>query len=89
MSRSEKMAIVGINGVGKSTFLKICAGLEEPDDGEVVLQRGVRVVYVPQTSSYSKQSTIAEILDMRLQESGSSESHPCGKDRKSVPTTGC
>jgi ATP-binding cassette subfamily F protein 3 len=44
----EKIGLVGPNGVGKSTLLRTLAGLEEPDEGAVVLRRGVRVAYLAQ-----------------------------------------
>src|ERR1044071_3660916 len=44
----EKSALVGPNGIGKSTLLPPLAGLEPPDAGTVVLRRGARVAYLPQ-----------------------------------------
>jgi len=45
---SERVGLVGRNGTGKSSLLKILAGLERPDDGLVQAQNGVRLAYVPQ-----------------------------------------
>ena len=39
----DKIGIIGINGTGKTTLLKIIAGLEEPDEGQVIRQNGLRV----------------------------------------------
>lgn len=44
----EKIGLVGPNGIGKSTLLRALAGLDEPDQGSVVLRRGIRVSYLPQ-----------------------------------------
>jgi ATP-binding cassette subfamily F protein uup len=44
----EKIGLIGVNGTGKSTLLKIIAGLEEPDSGSVTRAGGVRVGYLPQ-----------------------------------------
>lgn len=44
----EKIGLVGPNGVGKSTLLRTLAGLEQPDQGAVVLRRQVRVAYLAQ-----------------------------------------
>ncbi|MDP1899506.1 MAG: ATP-binding cassette domain-containing protein [Rubrivivax sp.] len=44
----ERLALIGRNGAGKSSLLKILAGLERPDDGQVQVQAGLRRVYVAQ-----------------------------------------
>ena len=44
----EKIALVGKNGAGKSTMLKIFAGLQQPTHGSVSMPKGVKVGYLPQ-----------------------------------------
>lgn len=44
----EKIGLVGPNGIGKSTLLRALAGLDQPDEGTLVLRRGIRVSYLPQ-----------------------------------------
>ncbi|MDF2632737.1 MAG: hypothetical protein K0Q85_1333, partial [Caproiciproducens sp.] len=44
----DKIGLIGINGTGKSTLLKIVAGLETPDSGTITKAGGVRVGYLPQ-----------------------------------------
>ena len=46
--QGDKIGIIGINGTGKSTILKIIGGLEEPDEGQVITQNGLRITYLPQ-----------------------------------------
>ena len=48
VDEGEKIGVIGVNGVGKSTFLRILAGLEPPDSGRVVRGGGVLVGYLPQ-----------------------------------------
>ena len=46
VNKGDKIGVIGVNGTGKSTFLKIIAGIEEPDAGEIVSGRGVTVSYL-------------------------------------------
>lgn len=55
-----RIGLVGPNGVGKTTFLRILAGLDEPSRGSVVRARGLRVGYLPQNASFDSQSTLWE-----------------------------
>ena len=52
ISRGDKIGLVGLNGCGKSTFLKIMAGLEPADSGTLAPKRGLRVGHVPQTCEF-------------------------------------
>lgn len=54
----DKIGIIGINGTGKTTLLKIIAGLEETDEGQVIKQNGLRVTYLPQNPEFPKESTV-------------------------------
>ena len=53
VNAGERAALVGPNGVGKSTILKIIAGQEQPSSGGVVKAKGIRIVYVPQEAASS------------------------------------
>jgi ATP-binding cassette subfamily F protein uup len=48
LDEGERVGLVGVNGAGKTTLARILAGLEAPDAGELALQRGARVAYLPQ-----------------------------------------
>lgn len=48
IQENDKIGIVGINGTGKSTLLKMIAGIEEPDDGKIIRQNGLKIAYLSQ-----------------------------------------
>ena len=54
----DKIGIIGINGTGKTTLLKIIAGLEEPDEGQVICQNGLRITYLPQNPEFPARATV-------------------------------
>lgn len=58
----EKVGLIGINGTGKSTLLKIVAGLEEPDEGSVVRRRNLYVRYLPQIPEFTAGDTVLEAI---------------------------
>lgn len=60
LDRGEKLGIIGANGTGKSTLLKILAGAEEPEEGEVRLDPNVRLGYLPQLPEYGAENTVLE-----------------------------
>ncbi len=58
VNEGEKIGIIGINGTGKSTLLKMIAGLEEPDGGTVVRGRNLDIRYLPQNPVFTPGDTI-------------------------------
>ncbi|WP_055669477.1 ribosomal protection-like ABC-F family protein [Desnuesiella massiliensis] len=58
----EKVGIVGRNGSGKSTILKIIAGIEKADKGTVILKRGATIGYLDQIPNYNESFTVAKVL---------------------------
>ena len=56
--QGDKIGIIGINGTGKTTFLRILAGFEETDEGQVVMQNGLRITYLPQHPEFPEGATI-------------------------------
>lgn len=60
LQEGEKVGIVGINGTGKSTLLKIIAGAEEPDEGSVTRANHIVVRYLPQNPIFDEEKSILE-----------------------------
>lgn len=58
MDEGDKVGIVGINGTGKSTFLKAIAGLVPVDDGTMVTMRGLRIEYLAQDKVFEPENTV-------------------------------
>lgn len=56
--QGDKIGIIGINGTGKTTFLRILAGLEEADEGQVITQNGLRITYLPQHPQFLEGATV-------------------------------
>ena len=59
VNKRDRIALVGKNGAGKSTMLKILAGIQQPTDGHVAVQRDVSVGYLPQVMVLSDDTTVA------------------------------
>ena len=58
----EKVGIIGINGTGKSTLLKIMAGLEQPDSGKVIRANHIVISYLKQQPDFRENETILEYV---------------------------
>jgi ATP-binding cassette subfamily F protein 3 len=64
LNEGEKVALVGVNGAGKSTILKIVSGQEKADSGEVVTRRGLRIAYLPQEATFDSDKLLySEMLE--------------------------
>ena len=64
----DKIGIIGINGTGKTTLLKIIAGLEEPDEGQVIRQNGLRITYLSQNPEFPEGATVLDYVTQGKQE---------------------
>ena len=60
LNEGDRVGIVGINGTGKSTLLRILAGVEEPDSGTVIRTKGIRISYLPQIPDFAEHGSILE-----------------------------
>jgi len=68
LEAGERLALIGRNGTGKSSLLKILAGLEQADDGELQVQQGLRRFYVPQEPVFAEQVSVFDAVSEPLAE---------------------
>jgi ATP-binding cassette subfamily F protein uup len=62
LESGERMGLIGRNGTGKSSLLKILAGLEKLDDGTLQYQQGLRMAYVAQEPVFDSQETVFDAV---------------------------
>src|SRR5438105_4175144 len=62
IEEGERVGLIGVNGSGKSSLMKILAGAQQPDAGELQLQRGASVTYLPQEPSFAPSATVESAL---------------------------
>jgi ATP-binding cassette subfamily F protein uup len=67
LETAERVGLIGRNGAGKSSLLKILGGLAKPDDGTLQVQQGVRIAYVAQEPSLDPQATVFKAASEGLQ----------------------
>lgn len=67
INKKDRIALVGKNGAGKSTMLKILSGLQSPTDGVVAVQRGVTIGYLPQVMILSDTRTVIAEAEMAFE----------------------
>lgn len=60
MDDRDKIGVIGVNGTGKSTFLKIIAGIETADEGQIAIGNDVRVQYLAQNPPYEPDNTVLQ-----------------------------
>ncbi len=66
ISEGEKIGVIGINGTGKSTLLKVLAGVEVLDEGRILMANGIRIEYLPQNPDFEGNATVLEQVLMDL-----------------------
>jgi len=68
VNEKDKWGVVGMNGAGKSTFLRILAGAEQPDEGKVTLLKKYKISYCPQNTEFEPGRTVYETVRSSLSE---------------------
>jgi ATP-binding cassette subfamily F protein uup len=90
LESGERLGLIGRNGTGKSSLLKILAGLEVTDDGLVQVQQGLRRVYVPQEPQFEAGASVFETVSEGVAEAKALrerfEAHAPGDDLDALQT---
>ncbi len=90
LESGERLGLIGRNGAGKSSLLKIVAGLERPDDGLLQLTQGLRIRYVPQEPGFDPSRTVFDLVSEGVAESkalrDAYEAHAEGTDLDALQT---
>ena len=60
IGEGEKLALIGVNGTGKSTLLRIVAGEESPDSGELIVRKGLQIRFLSQNPNFLAKETALE-----------------------------
>lgn len=62
VGRGDKICLIGRNGSGKSTLLKVIANVIEADTGEIFIQPGIKIAYMPQEENFTRFQTLREVI---------------------------
>jgi len=73
VNKGDKVGVIGVNGTGKSTLLRIIAGLDEPDDGRIVKGSGIRIAYLAQNPEFFENDTVISYVLRRKSNSSEAE----------------
>ncbi|MGD9831725.1 MAG: ATP-binding cassette domain-containing protein [Piscinibacter sp.] len=90
LESGERLGLIGRNGAGKSSLLKIVAGLERPDDGLLQVTQGLRIRYVPQEPAFDEAASVFDVVSEGVAEAkavrAAYEEHAPGVDLDALQT---
>ena len=62
INSNEKIGLVGPNGCGKTTLIRMIAGFEEPSSGNIIIDQKLRIAYVPQYIEFEDEFTLKDVM---------------------------
>jgi ABC transport system ATP-binding/permease protein len=86
IEEGEKLGLLGLNGSGKSTFLKLAAGWEEPDQGQIIRNRQLRIQYLAQNPSFQPEGAVLDTVLQSLSSPDSEEVWSMESEAKTLLT---
>ena len=87
VQEGDKIGIVGINGTGKTTLLRMIAGTEVPDDGQIIRQNGMKIAHLTQNPVFPEGATILSYVESTEQSEYTRNHGSYNEDRASFRRT--
>jgi len=86
IEKGEKIGVLGINGSGKSSLLKLAVGWEEPDDGKIIRNKDISINFLPQNPQFEPEDTVLGAVVNRIEASPYFDPWSLESEAKSILT---
>jgi ABC transport system ATP-binding/permease protein len=88
VSEGDRIGLIGPNGSGKSTLIEILSGRVDPDNGDVAIRKGLRLVSVAQVSEFAPGATILSVIEAALERAGVPDSEHAARTAETLGRSG-
>ena len=88
VSEGDRIGLIGPNRSGKSTILEILSGSVDPDDGDVAVRKGLRLISVAQVSEFAAGATILSVIEAALEKAGIPEAEHASRTAETLGRSG-